>query len=428
MARAWDTARWRSAFFTIWTGQAFSLFGSQLVQFALVWWLTQTTGSATVLARATLIALLPQILVAPVAGALVDRWNRRWVMVFADGGIALVTLGLALLFASGVAHVWHVYLALLIRSTGGAFHWPAMQSSTAMMVPERHLARVGGLNQSLYGLSSIVSPPLGAILLGVLPMHGILTIDVVTALLAILPLLGLEIPALQRVSSLASKPSFLADLRIGFRFVAAWRPLLVIIVSAAVINLFAHPAISLLPLLVTRHFGGGAIQLAQLESVFGIGVVVGGILLGVWGGFRRRMVTAMTSLLLQGMGFAAIGFLPATGLGVATATMALTGLMNPICNGALFAAIQARVPHEMQGRVLSLLASGAAAASPLGLLAAGPLADRFGVPIWYVVAGGVMVAVSLLVTAVPGVLRFETDRGPEVGAASRADGPPVVST
>jgi len=417
MARAWDPARWRAVFFAVWSGQAASLFGSQLVQFALVWWLTQTTGSATVLAGATLVALLPQILVAPVAGALADRWNRRWVMVFADGGIALATLGLALLFASGVAQVWHVYLALLVRSTGGAFHWPAMQSSTAMMVPERHLARIGGLNQSLYGLCSIAAPPLGAILLSALPMYGILAIDVATALFAILPLLGFEIPVLRRDPAEAAKSSVLADLRTGFRFVAAWRPLLVIIVAAAVINLFANPAVSLLPLLVTSHFGGGALQLAQLESVFGVGMVVGGVLLGVWGGFKRRMVTAMLALLLQGIGFAAVGLLPAAGLGAATVAMALIGFTNPICNGALFAAIQARVPHGMQGRVLSLLSSGAAAASPLGLLAAGPLADRFGVPIWYVVAGAVMVAVSLIVSAVPGVLRFETDRGSE-GAAT----------
>lgn len=417
MARAWDPARWRAVFFAVWSGQAASLFGSQLVQFALVWWLTQTTGSATVLAGATLVALLPQILVAPVAGALADRWNRRWVMVFADGGIALATLGLALLFASGVAQVWHVYLALLVRSTGGAFHWPAMQSSTAMMVPERHLARIGGLNQSLYGLCSIAAPPLGAILLSALPMYGILAIDVATALFAILPLLGFEIPVLRRDPAEAAKSSVLADLRTGFRFVAAWRPLLVIIVAAAVINLFANPAVSLLPLLVTSHFGGGALQLAQLESVFGVGMVVGGVLLGVWGGFKRRMVTAMLALLLQGIGFAAVGLLPAAGLGAATVAMALIGFTNPICNGALFAAIQARVPHGMQGRVLSLLSSGAAAASPLGLLAAGPLADRFGVPIWYVIAGAVMVAVSLIVSAVPGVLRFETDRGSE-GAAT----------
>ncbi|MGD9676594.1 MAG: MFS transporter, partial [Candidatus Bipolaricaulia bacterium] len=222
MSRAWDPVRWRSAFLAIWAGQAFSLFGSHLVQFALVWWLTQTTGSATVLAGATIVALLPQILVAPMAGALVDRWNRRWVMVFADGGIAFATLALAALFATGAARVWHVYVALLVRAVGGAFHWPAMQAATAIMVPERHLARVGGLNQSLFGLASIVSPPAGALLLSVLPMHGVLAIDVATALFAIPPLLVFRIPRPSRDPSASARTSVFADFRAGLRFVLGW--------------------------------------------------------------------------------------------------------------------------------------------------------------------------------------------------------------
>jgi len=406
MPRPWDPTRWRSVFVAIWTGQAFSLFGSQLVQFALVWWLTQTTGSATVLAGATLVALLPQILVAPIAGALVDRWNRRWVMVFADGGIALATLGLALLFAFGIARVWHVYLALLVRSVGGAFHWPAMQAATAMMVPDRHLARIGGLNQSLFGLASIVCPPLGAVLLEVLPIHGVVAVDVATAFLAIPPLLLLQLPSPRRDPAAAGRPSFFADFRAGLRFVLGWRALLAIIVAAAAINLFASPAVSLMPLLVTRHFGGGVIQLAQLQSLFGVGVVLGGVLLGVWGGFKRRIVTVMSALFLEGIGFAAMGGLPAAQFWLAVGAAGVVGVMNSISNGALTAVIQAAVPHEMQGRVMSILISGATAASPLGLAAAGPLADRFGVPLWYVLAGAVMVAVSLLFFAVPGFLHL----------------------
>ncbi len=117
-------------FFVIWTGQVFSLLGSQLVQFALVWHLTRTTGSATVLAFAMMMAILPQVLISPLAGALVDRWNRRVVMIVADGSIALVTLLLAVLFATGAAQIWHIYAVMFIRATGGAFHWPAMQAST----------------------------------------------------------------------------------------------------------------------------------------------------------------------------------------------------------------------------------------------------------------------------------------------------------
>jgi len=164
---------WKGPFFTIWTLQQFSLVGSQLVQFALVWWLTKTTGSATVLATATMIAILPQVLIGPFSGALVDRFSRRAVMIVADGSIALASAWLAYMYFAGSVEVWHIYMIVAIRAIGGGFHWPAMSASTALMVPERHLTRVAGLNQTMQGVTNIVSPPLGAIFLAILPMHGI---------------------------------------------------------------------------------------------------------------------------------------------------------------------------------------------------------------------------------------------------------------
>jgi MFS transporter, DHA3 family, macrolide efflux protein len=127
---------WKLPFFTIWTGQAFSLLGSQLVQFALIWYLTQLTGSATVLATAAVVGLLPQVLLGPLAGAMVDRWSRRAVMMLSDGTVALTTLALAGLFLVGRAEIWHIYLAMLIRAAAGSFHWPAMQASTGLMDPK----------------------------------------------------------------------------------------------------------------------------------------------------------------------------------------------------------------------------------------------------------------------------------------------------
>ena len=153
-------SNWKIPFFAIWAGQAFSLIGSGLVQFALVWWLTSTTGSATVLATGTLVAILPGVVLGPFAGALVDRWNRRIVMMAADGFIALATLGLAVLYALGAMQIWHVYVIMFLRSLGGASHWPAMQASTSLMVPEEHLARVAGLNQTMQGALNIVAPPI----------------------------------------------------------------------------------------------------------------------------------------------------------------------------------------------------------------------------------------------------------------------------
>ena len=189
-----SSTNWARTFFTFWTGQALSLFGTQLVQFALVWWLTETTGSATVLATATLVGVLPNVFLAPVAGVLVDRWNRRMIMIVSDSAVALATVGLAVVFAVDVVQVWHVYLALFVRAAMGTFQFPAAQASTSLMVPPEQLARVAGLNQMLHGGMIIVAPPVGALLLGVLPMPGVLAVDVVTALLAVATLTVIAIP------------------------------------------------------------------------------------------------------------------------------------------------------------------------------------------------------------------------------------------
>ena len=404
--------RWAPRFFTIWIGQAFSLFGSSLVQFALVWWLTQTTGSATVLAMATLAAVLPQVVIGPFAGALVDRWSRRRVMIAADTLVALTTLALIVLYATGRMQVWHVYAAMFLRSAFGAFHWTAMQASTSLLVPNQQLARVAGLNQTLNGAMSIIAPPAGALLLGLLPLHGLMMIDLGTAFVAVLPLLFIAIP--QPVHSLdaaagggAARPSMWGDLRAGLRYVAAWPGLLAIIVMAMVLNFIINPAFSLMPILVTKHFGGGALQLGWLESAWGIGVVVGGLVLSAWGGFHRRVATSLMGIVGMGIGTLIIGLSPARAFTLALGGMFFGGFMNPLANGPLFAVLQSSVVPEMQGRVMSLVGSGAAAMMPLSLLIAGPVADALGVRVWYVVGGLACTAIGLVAFFVPAIMNVE---------------------
>jgi MFS transporter, DHA3 family, macrolide efflux protein len=428
LVRPWNPIHWVLSFTAIWGAEALSLFGTQLVQFALVWWITKSTGSATLLAGATLVALFPQIVVAPLAGALVDRWDRRWVMIFSNAGIALSTIALAVLFALGLVQIWHVYVAMFVRATGAAFRWPAMQASTAMMVPSRHLARVGGLNNSLFGLASIVSPSLGALLIEVgLPMYLLLMLDIAAACLAIVPLLLVRIPVPERVKSDLERSSFLTDFVEGLRFVLGWRTLSALLAAAAVIMFFSYPANSLVPLLVTKHFHGGAIQFGGLQSAFGFGVAAGGTLLGIWGGFKKRITTALLSLFLQGVGFAVVGLVPASGFAIAVAAMALVGLMNPICTGSLFAIVQSTVPHEMQGRIMSLLISLSSLAAPLGLAVAGPLADRYGISIWFLIAGIVMVVVAIISAIAPAVRNVEAHGAPAHLRRSSSPEPPAPS-
>ncbi len=381
------------SFFIIWGGQAVSLLGSQLVQFALIWWLTDTTQSATVLAMASLVGLLPQVVLGPFAGVLVDRWKRRNVLFAADTGVALATLLLGVLFWLDLTQIWHVFVILFVRSLAGSFHWPAMQASTTLMVPEEHLTRIQGLNQTLNGGMNIVSAPLGALLLAILPMQGIIAIDVVSALFAIVPLFFIAIPQPQGQAREATKGlpafwrSFKGELGDGLRYVRGRRGLVMLIGLAVIVNLVLSPAFTLLPLLVSEHFQGGALQLGWVNSAFGIGIVSGGLLLGAWGGFRRRMVTSLCGLTLMGAATVVVGFTPTTLLWLAIAGMFVVGFSNSMTNGPVLAIVQSTVAPDMQGRVFTLLNSSVSLMTPVGLIIAGPIADWLGVQIWYVVGG-----------------------------------------
>jgi DHA3 family macrolide efflux protein-like MFS transporter len=277
---------WKARFFTIWTGQTFSLIGSALVQFALIWWLTETTGSAAVLATASLVGLLPPVLLGPLVGTLVDRWRRRWIMVFADAAIALFTAVLAILYWQGMVDTWHIYGLLFLRALGGAFHSPAMMASTSLMVPKEHLTRVAGANQTRLSMTHMGAPVLGALLVTVFPVQAVLAIDIVTALMAILPLLFIDVPQPEAAGPQAhgGHSSVLHETRAGLRYIWRWRGLFVLTVTIALIPFFGMPAFALVPLLVKEHFGGGALEWGWFSIAGEIGSLVAGILMSTWGG------------------------------------------------------------------------------------------------------------------------------------------------
>ena len=380
--------------------------GSSLVQFALVWWLTLETHSGTVLALGTLMGVLPQILITPWAGAYVDRWDRRRTMIVADSLVASATLLLMVAYASGNVEVWMVLLVMFARSTFSGFHWPAMQAATSMMVPREHLARIGGINQAMYGLANVIAAPAGVVLILLLPMWGVLSVDLITAALAIFPLLLINVPNPERKKG--EKASLMNDMREGLSFLRSWKGAMSIIFLFMVGNLLLSPAFTLLPLLVIDHFGGGVAELGAMEVLAGIGMLVGGIALGVWGGFRRKVLTLLFSTIILSLGVAALGLLPADLLFWAYISALLIGGMLAMLNGSMMAMMQATVPFAMQGRVFALISSGVTAMMPAGLLLAGPLADVAGVQLWYLIAGIPMFAISVLYLFIPSVMGMET--------------------
>ncbi|HAY84228.1 MAG TPA: MFS transporter [Chloroflexi bacterium] len=407
-----DGIPWKKRFFTIWSGQAFSLLGSQLVSFAIVWYLTVTTGSATVLAIGSLVGVLPSVLLGPFVGPLVDRWDRRKTMLVSDGIIALATLGLALLFAFTEVQIWQIYALLFVRAVAGGFHGPSMSASTSLMVPVEHLARVQGVNQMLNGGLNIIAAPLGAIMYEALDIQWILAIDVLTAIVAMTALIFFEIPRPDRSQSeaLAGKgSSYLAEMVAGFRYVWSWKGLFILALMAALLNFLLAPTGALNPLLIKDHFNGTVIQLGTYNSLFGIGVILGGLLLSVWGGFKRKIITSMFGLMLLGAGVLTVGLLPSEMFSLALVTALLFGFGLPITNGSIGAIMQSSVAPDMQGRVFSLIGSLSGAMAPIGLAIAGPVSDVIGIQAWFILAGISCIAMALLGYVIPAVVNIETN-------------------
>ncbi len=393
-------------FAIMWGGQAVSLLGTRIVRFALVWYITIQTGSATVLAIATIMALLPQVLVAPFAGSYVDRWNRKRTMIIADFLIACSIFALALMFSIGLAELWHIFLIMLIGSTLSAFHWPAMQASTTLMVPRKHLSRVGGMNQALNGMANILAPPLGAVLYALLPMSSILLVDVSSAAIAILAVSAIKIPQPERKVAI-EETSVLGDMKEGFIYLKGWRGGFILVIAAMILNLISTPAFALIPILVSNHFLGTENDLAILQSIGAGGLVIGAIVLITWGGTERRIHTAFGSLVLEGIGIFLMGLVQPDGFIYVILFYAIVSFLNPIVNGALIAIFQETIPPEMQGRVLALIVAGASAMSPIGLAFAGPIADFAGVPFWFLVSGIVTTFMAIVAFFIPDLMRIE---------------------
>lgn len=413
-----QTRHWAVPFFVLWSGQALSLLGSRVASFALVWWVTQQTGSAVALTTLTLMFFLPQIFLGPVAGALIDRWPRRRVLLAADATTALTSGLLAVLFWLDALQLWQIYVASFVGSLAGAFHFSAMTASTSLMVPSSQLTRVQGANQMLQGLMTVAAPPLGALAVAVLPFAAIMGIDVVTAVFAITPLLLIAIPQPVSASAGAASSSNLwGEVRAGLAYIWQWPALLWITLLAMGVNLMAAPIGALLPLLVTKHFQGGALQLAWLELMLGVGMLAGGVLLGVWGGFRRRILMFPVGLLGVGLASLGLGLVPANLFGLALICSFGFGLTSSMLNGTLMAALQATVDPAMQGRVFTVLNSGASAAAPLGLLAAGPLAERWGTSLWFTAGGLVILLVGVIAFGMPTIFTLE-DRQPSLAVTA----------
>jgi DHA3 family macrolide efflux protein-like MFS transporter len=294
---------------------------------------------------------------------------------------------------------------MFIRSSMQAFQAPAAAASTAMLVPPEWLNRVAGLNQMLQGVMTIAAAPLGALLLAFLPFQGALAVDVVTALLGIVPLLIFAIPQPRRAAAEGS--GLWADFAGGARVVLHNRGLLLLYGLVALVVLTIMPTFTLTPLLVKEHFGGGVNEVAFMEGLAGLGIIAGGALIAATPLFKRKIVTILVSFAISCATVAFTAMTPGSMLWLAALWWALSGVTFSTGNAPLMALIQSQVPNELQGRVIALLTTVMGLAAPVGLALAAPLGELIGVRGIFIVGGFASAAICLLGFASPSMLRIE---------------------
>jgi MFS transporter, DHA3 family, macrolide efflux protein len=393
-------------FFIIWISQAASLLGSSLVGFALAWYLTQETGSATVLATAMMLNFLPQIILGPFIGPYIDRWNRKKIIIISDFFVALVTACLVILFLTDTIQVWHIYIAMVARAIGGTFQSPAVAASISLIVPEKHLARAAGLNQMLGGVINIAAPPAGALLMETLPMYGVLAVDIITAVIAIACIVFIMIPQPERTTR-TENTSAITEMVQGFRYVWSWRGLALLLGIFSLSNFFLSPTLTLTPVFVSRYLDNDVLKLAWIESSAGIGIIAGGLVLGIWGGFKHRMYTVILALCFCGLAVAGFGFTTSGTFILGLSCAFLVGSFLAMANGPVNAIFQSIIPHDIQGRVFSIIGAISAAVTPLGLLIAGPVADAIGTRYIYYIAGIAALLLGIACLFIPSIMNLE---------------------
>ena len=360
-------------FFVIWSGQLVSTIGSGLTGFALGVWIYQETGSVTMFALNMLAFAIPNLVVSPFAGALVDRYDRRWVMILSDTGAGLATLSIAILYMTDNLAVWNIILATAFNSAFSTFQWPAYSAVTTLLVPKDQLGRAGGMVQIGEAISQLLAPAAAGALFVTTGLGGVIAIDFATYLFAVLTLLFVRVPSPERSQAgVEGQGSIWKEAMFGWTYISARAGLLGLLLVFAAFNFVSG---LIFPLLMPMIMDMTSVaMLGYLASIVGIGMLVGTLLMSAWGGPKRRIHGVLGFLMISGFFTSMLGVSPL----IPVLAVAGFGLMftMPIINGSSQAIWQSKVDPDVQGRVFAVRRMIAWSMTPLAYIVAGPLVDR----------------------------------------------------
>jgi DHA3 family macrolide efflux protein-like MFS transporter len=410
---------WKRNIAVFLSGQTVSLLGSMLVQYAVMWHLTITTQSGSVLMLSIVFGMLPQAFVSIFGGVWADRHHRKLLIVGADSAIAVATLALALLMVSGIDDLWIIYVALAVRSTFAGIQTPAVSAMIPQIVPTSQLIRINGIFQTIQSAMMLLAPVVAAAIYANFDIVAVFFIDVVTALIGVGLVLMVRVPRLVR-SDDGATPSYFGDLAAGVRYIGAHGPVKWLMTVFAVTMVLVGAPSYLTPLMVTRTFGDEVWKLTANEIFWAVGMLLGGMAMAVVGPrVTNRMGLILAVVLGAGVFTAGLGL--ATNMWVFFAFGLVVGTSFTLMSAPAMAILQETVEPEMQGRVFGFVGIVMTVAMPLSMVVFGPLADTYSVESLLVVAGALLTAFVLVVLAIPSARRSLAAVSRPVAADEPAD-------
>lgn len=372
------------------SSQTISLFGSSLVQYAIMWHITLTTESGLMMTLYIICGFIPTFILSPVAGVWADRYNRKMLIVIADGLIAMATLALAILFLMGYDAIWLLFVMAAVRAFGTGIQMPAVGAILPQIVPQDKLTKVNGINGSIQAIIMFISPMVSAALLGLTSIEIIFFIDVITATIAIVTLLVFLNISVHQKASEKQTTSYLSDFKQGIQYINNHQFLKTFFIFFAVFFVLMAPASFLTPLQITRSFGGDVWHLSAIEIAFSIGMMVGGGIIASWGGFQNKVKTMAFASVIMGACTIALGVVPV--FWIYLAFMALFGAAMPIFSTPGTVLLQEKIEEEYLGRVFGVMGMISTSMMPLGMLIFGPVADFVEIE-WLLIGTGIFITI-----------------------------------
>jgi MFS transporter, DHA3 family, macrolide efflux protein len=363
------------AFVIVWIGQLISVVASQMTNFAMTLWIYQQTNSAMALGLAQVFWVTPFLLISPIAGVMVDRYNRKLMMMISDIGSGIATLFILIMQAMGILQIWHLYLAMAVGGLVNAFQWPAYTAAITTMMPKEQYGRANGMMSLVDAGPGVIAPILGAALLAFIKLTGVLLIDVITYGIAIVSLAIVIIPQpVESAEGRKAKSNIWKESIFGFKYIFA-RPGLMGLLSVFLFgNLFSAIATTLSNPEILARTGNNSMMMGTVQSTAAIAAVVGGIVMSIWGGFKRQINGVLLGWFLSSLfGMTLFGF--GRDLSIWIPTVMVMTVFGPMINSASQTIWQSKVPPDLQGRVFSSRRLIAWITQPLAPLIAGSLAD-----------------------------------------------------